>query len=92
MIFENCHTFAAVWDARIYPGYLFIAENTMQTRKLGSGGLEVSALGLGCMRMSFGDSPVGAKEEMSAEVYGSSTNEELVGEALALYRRPSDDD
>ncbi|MFN8467865.1 MAG: aldo/keto reductase [Caldilineaceae bacterium] len=74
----------------------------MQTRKLGSSGLEVSALGLGCMRMSFGDSPVGTKEEMiallhaavdrgitffdTAEVYGPFTNEELVGEALAPFR------
>ena len=74
----------------------------MQTRKLGNSGLEVSALGLGCMRMSFGDSPVGTKEEMiallhaavdrgitffdTAEVYGPFTNEELVGEALAPFR------
>jgi aryl-alcohol dehydrogenase-like predicted oxidoreductase len=74
----------------------------MQTRKLGSSGLEVSALGLGCMRMSFGDSPVGTKEEMiallhaavdrgitffdTAEVYGPFTNEELVGEALEPFR------
>ena len=74
----------------------------MQTRTLGSSGLEVSALGLGCMRMSFGDSPVGTKEEMiallhaavdhgitffdTAEVYGPFTNEELVGEALAPFR------
>ena len=74
----------------------------MQTRKLGNSGLEVSALGLGCMRMSFGDSPVGTKEEMvallhaavdrgitffdTAEVYGPFTNEELVGEALAPLR------
>ncbi len=74
----------------------------MQTRKLGNSGLEVSALGLGCMRMSFGDSPVGTKEEMiallhaavdrgitffdTAEVYGPFTNEELVGEALEPFR------
>lgn len=73
----------------------------MQTRKLGSS-LEVSALGLGCMRMSFGDSPVGDKAEMiaflqaavdrgvtffdTAEVYGPFTNEELVGEALGPFR------
>lgn len=73
----------------------------MQKRKLGSN-LEVSALGLGCMRMSFGDSPVGDKEEMisflhaavergvtffdTAEVYGPFTNEELVGEALAPFK------
>ncbi|RPI83787.1 MAG: aldo/keto reductase, partial [Chloroflexi bacterium] len=74
----------------------------MQKRKLGSSNLEVSALGLGCMRMSFGDSPVGDRQEMiaflhaavdrgitffdTAEVYGPFTNEELVGEALAPFR------
>jgi aryl-alcohol dehydrogenase-like predicted oxidoreductase len=73
----------------------------MQTRTLGNGGLEVSALGLGCMRMSFGDKPV-EKQEMitflhkavergvtffdTAEVYGPFTNEELVGEALEPFR------
>ena len=73
----------------------------MQKRTLGSN-LEVSALGLGCMRMSYGDSPVGDKQEMiaflhaavdrgitffdTAEVYGPFTNEELVGEALAPFR------
>lgn len=74
----------------------------MQKRKLGNSGLEVSALGLGCMRMSFGDSPIGDKQEMisflhkavergitffdTAEVYGPFTNEELVGEALEFFR------
>ncbi len=74
----------------------------MQKRKLGSSGLEVSALGLGCMRMSFGDAPVGDRQEMiaflhaavergitffdTAEVYGPFTNEELVGEALEPFR------
>lgn len=74
----------------------------MQTRKLGNSGLEVSALGLGCMRMSFGDAPIGDKQEMitflhqavdrgitffdTAEVYGPFTNEELVGEALEPFR------
>jgi aryl-alcohol dehydrogenase-like predicted oxidoreductase len=74
----------------------------MQKRKLGNSGLEVSALGLGCMRMSFGDRPVGDKAEMisflhaavergitffdTAEVYGPFTNEELVGEALEPFR------
>jgi len=74
----------------------------MQKRKLGDGGLEVSALGLGCMRMSFGDSPIGDRQEMiaflhaavdrgitffdTAEVYGPFTNEELVGEALEPFR------
>src|SRR5512146_57571 len=74
----------------------------MQKRKLGSSNLQVSALGLGCMRMSFGDRPVGDKQEMisflhaavdrgitffdTAEVYGPYTNEELVGEALEPFR------
>src|SRR5690349_1407922 len=74
----------------------------MQKRKLGNNNLEVSALGLGCMRMSYGDSPVGDKQEMiaflhaavdrgitffdTAEVYGPFTNEDLVGEALAPFR------
>ncbi len=73
----------------------------MQKRRLGSN-LEVSALGLGCMGMSFGYGPAGDKQEMisvirsaveqgvtffdTAEVYGPFTNEELVGEALAPFR------
>ncbi len=73
----------------------------MQTRKLGNSGLEVSAMGLGCMRMSFGDAPT-EKQEMldfihkavergvtffdTAEVYGPFTNEELVGEALEPFK------
>src|SRR6266496_6077563 len=73
----------------------------MQTRKLGNSGLEVSAMGLGCMRMSFGDKPVDRQEMISllraavdrgitffdtAEVYGPFTNEELVGEALEPFK------
>jgi aryl-alcohol dehydrogenase-like predicted oxidoreductase len=75
----------------------------MQTRKLGNSGLEVSAIGLGCMGMSFAYGPPADKREMislirsaveqgvtlfdTAEVYGPFTNEELVGEALAPVRR-----
>jgi aryl-alcohol dehydrogenase-like predicted oxidoreductase len=74
----------------------------MQKRKLGKSNLEVSAIGLGCMGMSFGYGPPADKNEMislirtavergvtffdTAEVYGSFTNEELVGEALASVR------
>jgi len=75
----------------------------MQKRKLGKSNLEVSALGLGCMGMSYGYGPAADKQEMialirtavergvtffdTAEVYGPYTNEELVGEALAPLRK-----
>jgi len=75
---------------------------TMQKRELGNNNLEVSALGLGCMGMSFSYGPAGEKQEMisvlraavergitfydTAEVYGPFTNEELVGEALSPFR------
>src|SRR3989475_7802466 len=74
----------------------------MQTRKLGNSSLEVSALGLGCMGMSYGYGPAADKQEMialirkavergvtffdTAEAYGPFANEELVGEALAPFR------
>jgi len=78
-------------------------EMTMQKRKLGKSGLEVSAIGLGCMGMSYGYGPASDKEQMislirtafsrgvtffdTAQMYGPFTNEELVGEAVAPFRK-----
>ena len=76
----------------------------MQRRTLGKSNLEVSALGLGCIGMSFSYGPLADKQEMirllrsaveggitffvTAELYSPFTNEELVGEALERYRIP----
>ena len=78
-------------------------ETKIEKRKLGNQGLEVSAIGLGCMGMSFGLGPAADKKEMitlirkafekgvtffdTAEVYGPFTNEELVGEALEPFKK-----
>src|SRR5271165_6093206 len=83
-------------------GIISIQGEIMQKRKLGKSNLEVSAVGLGCMGMSFSYGPPKDKPEMmsliraavdrgitffdTAEVYGPFTNEELVGEALSPLR------
>src|SRR4029079_8354773 len=92
-------------------GYMYVAlylisknfmETTIKKRKLGNSDLEVSAVGLGCMGMSFGLGPAADKKEMitlirkavekgvtffdTAEVYGPFINEELVGEALEPFK------
>src|SRR5512139_1876670 len=79
-----------------------MGRNRMQKRKVGKSGLEVSAIGLGCMGMSFGYGPAKGRKEMvavlrgaaergvtffdTAQVYGPFTNEELLGEALQPFR------
>jgi aryl-alcohol dehydrogenase-like predicted oxidoreductase len=94
---------AAHIGGRFNPTLSSKKEFKMQKRKLGKSNLEVSAVGLGCMGMSFSYGPPKDKKEMTAllraavergvtffdtaEVYGPFTNEELVGEALASFRK-----
>jgi aryl-alcohol dehydrogenase-like predicted oxidoreductase len=95
---DRIKDFPANWYARV----IVQKRSKMQKRKLGKSNLEVSAMGLGCMGMSFSYGPPKDKKEMTdllhaavdrgitffdtAEVYGPFLNEELVGEALAPFR------
>jgi aryl-alcohol dehydrogenase-like predicted oxidoreductase len=90
------------YDSAKYNHCHTIKNTVMNTRKLGNNGLEVSAIGLGCMGMNFSYAPFPEKKDAlalisaavekgvtffdTAEVYGPYTNEELVGEALAPYK------
>src|SRR5262249_35247662 len=94
------HTFPSLYTQTRALGY---KGEIMQKRRLGNRNLEVSAVGLGCMGMSYGYGPAADKQEMislirtavelgvtffdTAEAYGPFTNEELVGEALAPFRQ-----
>ena len=91
-----------VTDEQYQAGSGVDEEDKMKKRRLGRSNLEVSAVGLGCMGMSFGYGPAADKQEMmallrsavdrgvtffdTAEVYGPFTNEELLGEALSPFR------
>jgi aryl-alcohol dehydrogenase-like predicted oxidoreductase len=102
----SCAAEAAAWRSALALAIVFVCsgakESRMQKRTLGNSDLEVSAIGLGCMGMSYGYGPAADKQEMisllrmavergitffdTAQMYGPFTNEELVGEALAPFR------